>query len=82
LTALGHASVDKPVVVTSGSAMDLLLSQLSSLPQILTLASTIAVVAGAGSVLHEAIKEWAKKRIEIEHNQLFFYYRAGKMLQN
>jgi hypothetical protein len=82
LVALAHASVDKPATITGGSALGLLLSQLSALPQIITLASTIGVAAGAASIMHEAYKEWKKKQIEIEHNQLFFYYRAGAMLRH
>ena len=36
---------------------------------------------GAGTVAYNALYEWKEKTKEIETNQMFFYYKTGKMLK-
>ena len=43
-------------------------------------ATAIGMTIGAGTVACNALYEWEEKTKEIEKNQMFFYYKAGKLL--
>jgi len=66
----------------SGGTLSVLISQALALPSLASTALTLGglVSAGATSVLE--YREIIKERREIEQNQLFFYYRAEKLLAN
>jgi hypothetical protein len=78
LASLLRKLVDKPLVLPAGSAIALVLSNISSLP------GEIAVSIGAGvsalSVVYDAFEEWKQKKQTIERNTMYFYYRAGKQI--
>ena len=41
---------------------------------------TLRIFVGAGSVAYRSLNEWKEKTKGIEMNQMFFYYKTGKML--
>jgi len=43
-------------------------------------ATAIGIIVGAGVVAYRSINEWKEKTKEIETNQMFFYYKTGKIL--
>lgn len=71
----------KPLV--GGGVLSVILSQMGALPNLLPSPITVAGgLAAAGLTTLVEYGEILKERKNIEHNQLYFYYRAGKMLQN
>jgi len=44
-------------------------------------ATAIGLAMGAGTVAYNALHEWKEKTREIEQNQIYFYYKAEKMLK-
>jgi hypothetical protein len=66
-------------VIVGASALGVLLASASDLPN--TIAQFMPTTAGVAAVLYKAEKEWREKNEEVERNQLFFYYKAGKFLQ-
>lgn len=78
LATLTRRFADKPLVVPGGSALALLMSQLSAMPSVISQA--IGVGAASGLVAYDAFKEWRKQQQTAEQNQLYFYYRAGELL--
>jgi len=44
-------------------------------------ATAIGMTIGAGTVAYNALHEWKEKTKEIEKNQMFFYYKTGRMLK-
>ena len=54
------------------------MAQFSSLPEIVSLAMGTAAVAAQ---IVDVYREWKEKQREIEKNQLFFYYRVGKLME-
>jgi uncharacterized membrane protein YebE (DUF533 family) len=73
-----RAFVDKPLVLTAGSAISLVLSNLSSLPN--GIACTLGMGISGGAIIYDAYNEWKQKNRVTEQNALYFYYRAGKSL--
>lgn len=43
-------------------------------------ATAIGLAIGAGTIAYRSLNEWKEKTKEIETNQMFFYYKTGKML--
>ena len=80
LTMLLRTVVDKPLAFPSGSAIGILMSQISALPDIVT--QGLGVGGASALLVHDAYKDWRKEQQKIEQNQLFFYYRAGNLLSN
>jgi hypothetical protein len=80
MATLARRFADKPLVVPSGSALAMLMSQLSAVPQVVTQA--LGVGATAGLVAYDAYKEWQKQKQSTERNQLYFYYKAGQLLSD
>jgi len=78
LATLTRKFVDKPLTIASGSALALLMSQLSALPHIISEALPIGVTSAA--VAYDAYKEWQQNNEAVEKNCLFFYYKAKGML--
>lgn len=66
----------------AASTLSVLISQAMELPGLASTALTIGgmIASGAASILE--YKSVLKSRKDIEQNQLFFYYRAGKLLAN
>jgi hypothetical protein len=64
--------------VATPSVIGLLVAEASHLPGIIAaglgLSATVATI--------EAYKEWRKENQQIEGNQLYFYYKASKLLSN
>jgi hypothetical protein len=70
--------VNQPVAPVSGSVLGWAISQTSALPA----AAAAALGAGValGMATATAYTAWKAKRVEIEQNELFFYYGVGKKL--
>jgi hypothetical protein len=60
------------------STLGLLLAETSQLPHIFEL----GFAAGVTTVGLRTMQEWHRKKHEIEGNQLYFYYRAGKSIKS
>lgn len=65
---------------TAASLFSFFISQVAALEPLATLAIGSAV--GATSVVYEALREYQKLNRETGQNKLYFYYRAGKYLQD
>jgi hypothetical protein len=64
--------------IAAPSALGILLSHMSQLPDIL---GGLSAITGATLGAYEAVKKHREKREEIEQSQLYFYYKAGKTLE-
>jgi hypothetical protein len=69
----------KPLEVAKASGLGLLLSNIDLASEEASKARGIAV--GAGVVAYDAYKAWKARQQEIESNRLFFYYKAGRMME-
>lgn len=78
LASLTRKLLDKPLVIPSGSALALVMSQLGAMPQLVAQALGISIASGL--VAYDAYEEWRQKKQAAEQNQLFFYYRSGRLL--
>lgn len=70
--------VEKSAIPVSTSALGLLLAEASQLPAIVV--GGLGFTAGASAVALRSVKEWREKNQAIEGNQLYFYYKAEKLL--
>ena len=68
--------------VSASGAISALAVRMLNLPltDVAALAAGPAIVAGG--VVYTAYKEWRDKQKEIEGNSLFFYYKAGSLLED
>jgi hypothetical protein len=80
VSSLIRKIADKPLTVAGGSALGILMSQLSALPDLASQAFGIG--GAAGLVAYDAYKEWRTEQQNIEQNHLYFYYRSGVLLSN
>jgi len=64
----------------TSSLFSFIVSQFSSLPTITRM--VMAAGSGIGTAVYDAYKEVQKQQIALEQNQLFFYYRAGRLLED
>jgi hypothetical protein len=71
-----NRTLTHPGAVTS-SALGIALSKLSQFPEVLI---AFSVITGLSLGAHEAFTKYQKEKQEIERNQLYFYYRVGKLL--
>jgi hypothetical protein len=55
-----------------------LLADVTQLPTIVP--QGLGLVAGAATTALRTVQEWQEKNRQIEANQLYFYYRAGKLI--
>lgn len=76
LLEIVNRSLTHPGVVTT-SALGIALSKLSQFPDVFI---ALSVAAGITLGAYEAFKERRQAIEEVEKNQLYFYYRAGKLL--
>lgn len=76
--ALVRKIADKPLALPAGSTLAAVMSQLSSLPDLVSQA--LGVSLAAAPLVYDASKEWKDKKLKSEQNHLFFYYRARKEL--
>jgi len=67
--------LEMPIV---GEITGAFISKLSSILNIS--AQAIGLAVGTGVVAYKAFKKWKEKTKNIEANQMFFYYRAGKLI--
>jgi len=80
LAALTRKFAEKSLTVASGSALAMLMSHLSAVPDVVSQA--LGVSAASAVVAYDAYKDWEKKAQATEQNQLYFYYKAGQLLSN
>lgn len=77
LRELARKWIDKPLLITGGSALALALSNLP-VPSIAALA--VGITANTLAAIYDTNKEWRKQQRAVEQNNMYFYYRAGKLL--
>jgi hypothetical protein len=70
--------VDKPSVPLTTSVLGLLLAEASQMPYVFA----AGLAAGTATVALRSVQEWREKQKQTESNHLFFYYKAGEMLQS
>ena len=80
LIALLRKLADKPLIIPGASALGILMSKLSALPDIASQA--FGVASASGLLAYDAYKDWLNDRRRIEDNQLYFYYKAGTLLSD
>lgn len=78
LASLARKFIEKPAALPVGSAISLVMSNLLSLPQEISLSLGIGVSSAA--IIYEAYDEWKKKKQITEQNLIYFYYQANKRL--
>ena len=78
VTKLLRQLAESPLTLPGSSALGLLLSQATALPGMV--AQALSLGAGASVVALQAAKEWHDRQREIERNQVYFYYEAGRRL--
>jgi len=78
LTKLLNVVAKRPWEMPAGGIGGAIISKLVEVSNISTTA--IGMVVGAGAVAYQALNEWKEKTKEIETNQMFLYYKTGKML--
>jgi hypothetical protein len=80
LTELACKATDKAIALTAGSAVTIAISQISSLPHLVSYAAILSGVTGLSSIAYQAYHEWQTKQQEINQNNLLFLYEAQKRL--
>jgi hypothetical protein len=80
LSNIARKVIERPLHLVSGSALTLLMSQLSELPHIV--AVSFGIGTSAGLAAYDAYKEWHQNNLKTEQNGLFFYYKAKQNLSN
>jgi hypothetical protein len=80
LGMLTRKFADKPLAVPGGSALAMLMSHWSDIPGVV--AQAIGVGAASALVAFDAYKDWQEQHQTTEQNQLYFYYKAGRLLSN
>ena len=78
LAKLLNIIVKRPWEIPAGGIGGVIISKLAEVSNIP--ATAVGLAIGAGSVAYNALYEWKEKTKEIETNQMFFYYKTGKML--
>jgi|KBSSwiStaDraftv2_1062776.scaffolds.fasta_scaffold55067_3 hypothetical protein len=83
LTAkVADKSIQVGGAVSASSAISALAVRMLNLPLTDVAALAVGPAIVAGGVAYSAYKEWREKQKEIEGNSLFFYYKAGSLLQD
>jgi len=75
---LVKTATTEPLVVAPSSGLGVLVSALSALPILSSIG--LGVAAGAAVSLAKSAHDWSARKQEIEKNQLYFYYKAGKLI--
>jgi len=78
LLELANTLTENSLEIPAGGITGAFISKLSSILNISTVA--IGLTLGTGVVAYKAFKKWKDKTKNIEANQLFFYYRVGKLI--
>jgi len=78
LTKLLNMIVKRPWEIPAGGIGGVIISKLAEVSNIS--ATAIGMVVGAGTVAYRSLNEWKEKTKGIETNQMFFYYKTGKIL--
>jgi hypothetical protein len=78
LYELGYSLLSASVPVTASSALGIGLSTVAGLSDVVN--ASMGASAGLAVLSIHAHKKWLDKQREIEKNQMFFYYKARKML--
>jgi len=78
LTKLLNIVAKRPWEIPAGGIGGAIISKLAEVSNIS--ATAIGMVVGTGAVVYRSLNEWREKTKEIETNQMFFYYKTGKML--
>jgi hypothetical protein len=78
LTKLLNMIVKRPWEIPAGGIGGVIISKLAEVSNIS--ATAIGMVVGVGTVAYRSLNEWKEKTKGIETNQMFFYYKTGKML--
>lgn len=78
LTELLTKLASEPLVIPTGSALALLISQLSNLPT--AVSQAIGVGLSGVKIAYDAYDAWKEEQKKIEQNCLFFYYKTRKHL--
>lgn len=69
--------LDKPLGIPAGTGIALLISNSSSLPDILT--QSLGIGIPTATVAYDAYKNWKEEKTHIEQNQVYLYYKANKL---
>ncbi|HVG32089.1 MAG TPA: hypothetical protein VM911_03385 [Pyrinomonadaceae bacterium] len=77
LKELARKWFDKSLLLTGGSALTLAVSNLP-VPSLAALA--VGVTYNTITAFYDTNKEWRAKQQAVERNNMYFYYKAGKML--
>jgi hypothetical protein len=80
LLSLATHFVNKPLSVATSSALGILLAQATQMPEILV--AGLGLTAGAAAIGLETAIEYRDKQQKAESNQLYFYYKAAKLLDS
>jgi hypothetical protein len=80
LDKLARQIVDRPLLLTPGASLSVVLSQFPNLPK--EIVGGLGLGAGAATLVYNTYKEWSDKRKAIERNGLFFYYQTGRKLEH
>ena len=68
---------ETPEVLVNIAALGVLLSPVDPIPNVLV---GPFLAFGTTSVALKATQEWRERNEEIQKNQLYFYYKAGRLL--
>jgi hypothetical protein len=79
LDKLARQIVDRPLLLTPGASLSVVLSQFPNLPK--EIVGGLGLGAGAATLVYNTYKEWSDKRKVVERNGLFFYYQTGRKLE-
>lgn len=80
LASLVRKFVDKPLVLPSGTALSLVLSQFDALPD--AIVKSLGITAASAAIAFDTYNDWRQRQKEIEKNALYFYYEAGEQLRS
>jgi hypothetical protein len=72
--------INKPLA--SGGSLSVVISQAFALPDLASTALTMGGLTSSGATAIMEYREIWKERRDIERNQLYFYYKAGKLLSD
>ena len=83
LTAkVAEKSIQVGGAATASAAISALAGRLLNLPLADVAALSVGPAIVAGGVAYSAYKEWREKQQKTKGNSLFFYYKAGTLLEN
>jgi hypothetical protein len=79
LLELVNTITEKPLEIPAGGISGAIISKLSTISNIS--ATAIGLTLGTGTIAYKALRKWKEKTKKIEDNQMFFYYKTGKILK-